>query len=46
MGLHPMATLISMIAGLKLCGFVGLIGFPVALSLLVNAVNGMEEAVK
>ncbi|MFR6272619.1 AI-2E family transporter [Blautia sp.] len=25
MGLHPMATLISMIAGLKLCGFVGLI---------------------
>ncbi len=35
-GLHPLATLISMFVGAYLFGLIGLFGFPVALSLLVN----------
>lgn len=35
-GLHPLVTLISLVVGLKLFGLAGLIGIPVALSILVN----------
>lgn len=35
-GLHPLATLVALFVGLKLAGFVGMIGFPVALSILVQ----------
>ena len=35
-GLHPLATLISLFVGFKLMGRVGMIGIPVLLSLLVN----------
>ncbi|MBQ8279459.1 MAG: sporulation integral membrane protein YtvI [Roseburia sp.] len=35
-GLHPLATLISMIVGLELFGFAGMIGFPVSLAVLTN----------
>ncbi len=33
-GLHPVVTLISMFAGLNLFGFIGLLGFPIGLSIL------------
>ncbi len=35
-GLHPVVTLASMLAGLKLFGIIGLFGFPITLSLLRN----------
>lgn len=35
-GLHPLVTLVSMFVGLKLFGVIGLFGFPIALSVLVN----------
>ncbi len=35
-GLHPLATLISMFVGARLFGLMGLIGFPLALSLYVK----------
>lgn len=35
-GVHPLATLIALFAGLKFCGIVGMIGFPVCLSILVQ----------
>ena len=35
-GLHPLATLISIFVGARLFGLVGLIGFPLALSLYVK----------
>lgn len=35
-GLHPLATLIVMFIGLKMIGIIGLVCFPVALSVLVN----------
>ena len=35
-GVHPLATLIAVFAGLKFCGIVGMIGFPVCLSILVQ----------
>ena len=35
-GLHPLATLAALFLGLKLLGLVGLIAFPVALTVLVN----------
>lgn len=34
LGLHPVVTLASMFAGVKMLGFVGLFGFPIGLSLL------------
>ena len=34
-GLHPLATLIAMLLGLNLFGLVGLIGFPVVLSVIM-----------
>ncbi len=40
-GVHPLATLIAMFVGLKLCGFVGMIGFPMCLSIVVQV--GKEE---
>ncbi|MBR4461603.1 MAG: sporulation integral membrane protein YtvI [Erysipelotrichaceae bacterium] len=36
LGLHPLATLFSMIVGLKLLGPVGMFGFPTALSFFVT----------
>ena len=36
LGLHPLATLISMITGLKLFSFVGMFGLPLALSFFVT----------
>ena len=35
-GLHPVVTLLSMLAGLQLFGIIGLFGFPITLSLLKN----------
>lgn len=35
-GLHPLVTLVCMFVGLKLFGVIGLFGFPIALSVLVN----------
>ncbi len=35
-GVHPLATLIGLFVGLRLFGFVGMIGFPVALSIFAN----------
>lgn len=35
-GLHPLATLISMFVGLQLFGLIGLFGFPVTLSILIQ----------
>lgn len=35
-GLHPLATLAALFLGLKLFGIVGLVAFPVALTVLVN----------
>ena len=35
-GLHPVITLASMLAGLNLFGIIGLFGFPITLSLLRN----------
>lgn len=35
-GLHPLATLISMYLGLKLIGIIGMILFPVTLAVLIN----------
>ena len=35
-GLHPLVTLPSMLAGLQLFGIIGLFGFPITLSLLKN----------
>lgn len=35
-GLHPIATLAAMFVGLKILGFVGMIGFPVTLAIVVN----------
>ena len=40
-GLHPLATLAALFLGLKLLGLVGLVAFPVALTVLVNF--GKEE---
>lgn len=42
-GLHPLATLIAMLLGLGLFGIVGLISFPVALSVL-NAMQRTKKA--
>ncbi len=36
LGLHPLATLISMITGLRLFGAIGMFGLPLALSFLVS----------
>lgn len=45
MGLHPLATLMSMFVGLQLFGLIGLFGFPVALSLCLKLTKG-SKAVK
>lgn len=36
MGIHPLATLIAMFAGVNLFGIIGLIGFPMILSILIH----------
>lgn len=43
-GMHPLATLVAMLLGLRLFGLLGLIGFPVALT-VANAVrrSGQDE---
>ncbi len=40
MGLHPVATLLSMFVGLQLFGILGLFGFPIALSLYIKLTGG------
>ncbi|MDO4940931.1 MAG: sporulation integral membrane protein YtvI [Erysipelotrichaceae bacterium] len=42
LGLHPLATLIAMILGLKLFGLPGLFAFPLVLSFFVTRDNGNE----
>ena len=42
-GLHPLATLIAMLLGLGLFGLVGLLAFPVTLSVL-NAMHRTKQA--
>lgn len=44
MGLHPLATLISMFVGLQLFGIVGLFGFPITLSLLLKLKKSSSAA--
>lgn len=43
-GLHPLATLVAMILGLKLIGFVGMILFPIALVALTHLKESPETA--
>lgn len=45
-GLHPLATLISMFVGLQLFGLIGLFAFPVTLSILAQFKDDMGEAYK
>ena len=35
-GLHPLATLVFMFIGLRIIGIVGMIVFPITLSVIVN----------
>lgn len=44
MGLHPLATLISMFLGLQLFGLPGLFGFPISLSLLIKLRASRRQA--
>lgn len=44
MGLHPLATLISMFLGLQLFGIAGLFGFPIALSLALKLRISQKQA--
>lgn len=46
MGLHPLATLVSMFVGLQLFGLFGLLGFPIALSLYfkLRKTNAQQKA--
>ncbi len=49
-GLHPLLTLLSMYAGLKTFGFIGMILFPIALILIINMYkaglfDGFKESV-
>ena len=44
MGLHPVATLLSMFVGLQLFGILGLFGFPIALSLYIKLASSRKGA--
>ena len=44
MGLHPVATLLSMFVGLRLFGILGLFGFPIALSLYIKLAASRKSA--
>ena len=44
MGLHPVATLLSMFVGLRLFGILGLFGFPIALSLYIKLTASRKRA--
>ncbi|MBR2942728.1 MAG: AI-2E family transporter, partial [Clostridia bacterium] len=46
MGLHPVATLISMFLGLNLFGILGLFGFPIALSLYFKMSRTRKESMQ
>ena len=47
LGLHPLATLISMFVGVNIAGIVGLFGFPIMLSLLLHLnKNGVIRLLK
>jgi sporulation integral membrane protein YtvI len=43
LGLHPLATLFSMIVGLKLLGPVGMFGFPITLSFFMTRQERLKE---
>ena len=46
-GLHPLAALAALFVGLKLCGIVGMIAFPVGLSILLNMEkSGMIDSLR
>lgn len=45
-GLHPLATLVSMFVGAGMFGIVGLFGFPVVLSILIRMKSLEEEEIK
>lgn len=42
-GLHPLATLISMFIGLQLFGMFGMLGFPIALSLYIKLTRSSKS---
>ena len=42
MGLHPVAALLSMFVGLKLFGFLGMLGLPISLSLYMKLASGKK----
>ena len=42
-GLHPLATLISLYVGLKMLGFLGMFIFPVSIAILTNMKKDMGE---
>lgn len=44
MGLHPVATLLSMFVGLRLFGILGLFGFPITLSLYIKFASSRKGA--
>ena len=46
MGLHPIATLVSMFLGLHMFGIAGLFGFPIALSLFIKLRKSRQRAVQ
>ena len=46
MGLHPVATLISMFLGLEFFGILGLFGFPIALSLYFKMSRTRKESMQ
>ena len=46
LGLHPLATLFTMIVGLRLFGAVGMFGLPLALSFYLSKRNKLAAAVK
>ena len=43
LGLHPLATLISMIVGLKMFGAIGMFGLPMALAFFYNRSKSAQQ---
>lgn len=45
-GLHPLATLISLYVGLKIAGIIGMFAFPVSLAILSSMRRDIEESLE
>ena len=45
-GLHPLATLISLYVGLKVIGIIGMLVFPTSLAVLSSMKKEMEERIE